>query len=144
MHGAFGGVVRQADAAVVDETCEHIPAFEHVVHSLATSLRRESLVCCSRIQVSRSATNGALSSWRAALAPFRRLAVDASFNLEQGVDPADSLQRQGRDHCRLLPCALRREFSAGSAITKNDRRAWTQHAASRIGPVSRLGSQSLP
>src|SRR4030081_3893476 len=33
-----------------------------------------------------------------------------------------------------LPCALRRAFSARSAMAKNGRRAWTQQAASRIGP----------
>jgi hypothetical protein len=36
------------------------------------------------------------------LAPFEGLAVDASFNLEQGVDPTDSFQRQGRDYHRLF------------------------------------------
>ena len=35
--------------------------------ALATSLPRESLARCSRIQASRSATSGALSSWRTAL-----------------------------------------------------------------------------
>jgi hypothetical protein len=32
--GAFGGIVRQADAAVVEEAGEGGPAFEHVVHGL--------------------------------------------------------------------------------------------------------------
>jgi hypothetical protein len=43
-----------------------------------------------------------------------------------------------------LPCALRRAFSAKSAITKNGRLAWTQQAASKIGPGARPGSYSLP
>jgi len=33
---------------------------------------------------------------------FRRLAVDGAFNIEQGVDAADRLKRQGRDHGGLL------------------------------------------
>jgi hypothetical protein len=33
---------------------------------------------------------------------LRRLAVDGALDLEQGVDPADSLERQGRDNNGLL------------------------------------------
>jgi hypothetical protein len=78
------------------------------------------------------------------LAPFRHLAVDASFDLERGADPADSFQHQGRDHCRLFAlwfaaCILRQ-------ISHHEERSlrMAQHAGSRIGFVSRLGSQSLP
>ena len=40
----------------------------------------------------------------------------------------------------LLPAALRRAFSSRSAMAKNGRRAWTQQAASLIGPGLRWGS----
>jgi hypothetical protein len=33
-HGSFGGVIRQADAAVVEEAGERAPAREHLVHCL--------------------------------------------------------------------------------------------------------------
>jgi hypothetical protein len=36
------------------------------------------------------------------LAPFDALSVDRPLDVEQGVDPADRPQRQGRDDCRLL------------------------------------------
>jgi hypothetical protein len=34
-----------------------------------------------------------------ALAPFGALSVDRPLDVEQGVDPADRFQRQGRDDC---------------------------------------------
>ena len=40
------------------------------------------------------------------LAPLGALAVDASLDLEQGVDPANCFQRQGRDHRWLLALSL--------------------------------------
>ncbi len=43
----------------------------------------------------------------------------------------------------FLPAALRRAFSSISAMAKNGRRAWTQHAASRIGPGLRSGQIEL-
>ncbi len=43
----------------------------------------------------------------------------------------------------VLPCALRWAFSAPSAMMKKGRRAWTQQAASRIGPGLRSSSYSL-
>src|SRR5882672_6925039 len=61
--------------------------------ALATSLLRESLARCARIQACRSATIGALT-------------VDGPLDLEQGVDPADCFQRQRGDHCRLLALSL--------------------------------------
>src|SRR6202167_4331538 len=74
--------------------------------ALATSLPRDSLARCSRIQASRSATSGALSCWRTRLALFWALAVDRPLDLEQGVNPADRFQRQRRDHCWLLAFSL--------------------------------------
>ena len=55
---------------------------------------------------------------------MRRTASSASGEITAGV----------------LPCALRRALAAMSAMTKNGRRAWTQHAASTIGPGLRLAS----
>jgi len=40
----------------------------------------------------------------------------------------------------VLPSALRRAAAATSAMTKNGRRACTQHAASTSGPGLRLAS----
>src|ERR1022692_267061 len=74
--------------------------------ALATSLPRDSLARCSRIQASRSATSGSLSSWRAGLGPPGTLAVDRPLDLEQGIDPADHLQRQRRYQWRFLALSL--------------------------------------
>ena len=58
---------------------------------------------------------------------MRRTASSASGEITPGV----------------LPCALRRAFAAISAMMKNGRRAWTQHAASTIGAGLRPASYSL-
>src|ERR1019366_8184330 len=70
--------------------------------ALATSLPRDSLARCSRIQASRSATRGRAEFLPDSAALLGTLAVDRPLDLEQGIDPADHLQRQGRDHWRLL------------------------------------------
>ena len=43
----------------------------------------------------------------------------------------------------FLPVALRRAFSSRSAMAKNGRRPWTQHAASWIGPGFRPDRKSV-
>ena len=58
---------------------------------------------------------------------MRRTASSASGEMAPGV----------------LPCALRRAFSATSAKTKNGRRACTQQAASTIGPRFAIGLVQL-
>ena len=74
--------------------------------ALAISLPRDSVARCSRIQVSRSATSGALSSWRTASTLLGTPAVDRPLDLKQSIDPANHLQRQRRDHWRLLALSL--------------------------------------
>src|SRR4030088_1947137 len=74
--------------------------------ALATSLPRESLARCSRIQPSRSATNGALSLLTDGPALLGTLAIDGAFDLEQGVDAPDCLQGQRRDRPRGLALCL--------------------------------------
>jgi hypothetical protein len=57
------------------------------------------------------------------LAPFGALAVDRPLDLEQGVNPRTASSASGEITAGFLPSALRRAFSARSAITKNGRRA---------------------
>jgi hypothetical protein len=111
--------------------------------ALATSLLCESLARCARIQASRSATTGALSSWRAALrfsglCPLIARSISNSTSIRRTASSAN-----GEITAGFLHWALRRAFSARSAITKNGRRAWTQHAASRIGPGQAAGLVKL-
>jgi hypothetical protein len=66
------------------------------------------------------------------------LSVDRPLDLEQLINPADRFQRQRRDRRRLFALRLATGvLGPRSAITKNGRRAWTQQAASRIGPGAR-------
>ena len=110
--------------------------------ALARSCRRESLAACSRIQASRSSTSGRLSVCRTAGRSVGALAVDRPLDLEQRVDPADHFDRDGRERGCFLPWALRRAFSSRSAMAKNGRLAWTQHAASWIVPGCRPASRA--
>src|SRR5205823_11630591 len=59
-HHALGGIVRQADAAIVKEAGKCAPELEHVVHGLGD------IVCCARV-------------WRAARASSRLLKNSAVF-----------------------------------------------------------------
>ena len=75
--------------------------------ALATSLPRESFGALPTHPAPPGlAARGALELLVELLAPFRALADDGPFDLEQLIDPADRFQRQGRDHCRLLALGL--------------------------------------
>jgi hypothetical protein len=67
---------------------------------------------------------------------LRALAVDGALDREreQRVDAAYDFDGDRRERISFLPVVLRRAFSSMSAMAKNGRGAWTQHAASRIGP----------
>src|SRR4051794_35346874 len=86
--------------------------------ALATSLRRESLARCSRIQASRSATNGALSSCRTALRLSALCLLIARSISNSALIRRTTSSANGEITPGFLPCALRRAFSARSAITK--------------------------
>jgi hypothetical protein len=60
----FGGVVRHAQAAIIEKTGERSPAIEAALDRLAISLRADSLRRCSRSQVSSGKTSGRLRSLR--------------------------------------------------------------------------------
>jgi len=97
-------------------TAMHRTAFQAVVDGLA-----ESLSCCSRSQVSSSATSGRLRSWH----PRRRsCGVTPLIDGEQGIDALDRFDSDWRP---LQP-------------RQNLRRACAQQTASTLGPCRRLGS----
>ena len=64
-------------------------------------------------------------------------AINGALDLEQRIDPPHDLDCDGGQWDLLFTAALRRAFSSMSAMATNGRRAWTQHAASRIGPGCR-------
>ena len=137
----LGGIVGQADAAVVEEARERGPALEHVVHGLGDIVAaRElgALLAHPGLQIGDQRRAEFLADGPA---PFGALSVDRPLDLEQRVDPADRFQRQRRDQLPAscpAPCDGRSR--PDRPCTKNGRRAWTQQAASRIGPGVRPGS----
>jgi len=99
-HGSFGGVIRQADAAVVEEAGERVPTLEHVVHRLGDIVAaRElgALLTHPGFQIGDQRRAQLLADGPA---PFGALAIDASLDFKQGVDPADCFQRQGASEKR--------------------------------------------
>ena len=111
--------------------------------ALARSLPRDSLARCSRSQISRSATKGALDSCRTAR---RRSALWPL--IERSMSNRASMRRtassaSGEITAVVLPCALRRAFAVISARAKNGRLAWAQQPAAAIGPGLRSTSYSL-
>ena len=82
------------------------PALEHVVHGLGDVVAaRElgALLAHPGLQIGDERRAEFLAD---GLAPFGALSVDRPLDVEQGVDPADHFQRQGRDHCRRLALSL--------------------------------------
>ena len=70
--------------------------------ALATGEWRDSFLRSACIQSLRSASTGALNSWRMARRSHGRLAVDPALDVEQHVDPLHRLQRERRDRRRGL------------------------------------------
>jgi hypothetical protein len=67
--------------------------------------------------------------------------IDRAFDLSNRASMRRTASRaSGEIAAAVWPYALRRAFSARSAMTKNGRRAWTQQAASKTGPDLRSGS----
>jgi hypothetical protein len=101
-HATLGGVVRQADAAVVEEAREHGPALEHVVHGLGDVVAARELSALLAHPSLKVGDERRAKFLADGLAPFGALSVDRPLDVEQGIDPADHFQRQRRDHCRRL------------------------------------------
>ena len=95
--GSFGGVVGQADTAIVEEAGEGIPTLEHVIHGAGdVRVARQFAAFLAHPRFERS------DQWRGLFPangepPIGRQTVDGALDLEQGVDPLDSFQRGRRD-----------------------------------------------
>ena len=91
---ALGGVVRQANASVVEEPCEGGPALQHVVHGLgeiAAARELGPLGAHPGFEIGDQRRTQLLAN-RAAL--LWQLAIDAALDLEQPIDAPDGLQSQ--------------------------------------------------
>ena len=90
----LGGVVRKADAAVVEEAREAAPALEHVIHRLGHGgVAREcgALHAHPRLEISDERRAFLLAHREP---PLGGLAVDLALDVEERIDPLHGLQRQ--------------------------------------------------
>src|SRR5664280_587200 len=101
-HAALGSIIGKADSAIVEEAREHGPALEHVVHGLGDIVATRQLGALFAHPGLQIGDKGRAEFLPDSAALLGTLAVDRPLDLEQGIDPADHLQRQGRDHWRLL------------------------------------------
>ena len=118
--------------------------------ALATSLRREGLARCSRIQLSRSATDGALSSCRTtrrclALWPL----IEHSISNRASM-PRTASRANGEIAAGVLPCALSQAISCRANIGAPDRqpdpyaRGARNHRRSNTSSTRRNARRSKP
>src|SRR5450631_3780614 len=136
-HASLGGIVGQADATIVEEARERGPTLEHVVHGLGDVVAaRElgALLSHPGLQIGDQRRAEFLSDGPAL---FKALPVDRPSISNNSSIRRTASSASGEIMAGFSPCALRRAFSARSAITKNGRRALTPQAASRIGPGAR-------
>src|SRR5882724_10023546 len=118
----LGGVVGQAQAAVVEEADETIPAVEAVGDRLGDlTVARELGVLFAQPRSQRfDPRSAALLAHAPAL--VRRLAVDVALDGEQRIDTGDRLDRERR---LVEPCKV-------------------EELASRMGPTRHLDDRSGP
>ena len=136
---AFGGVVGQADPAVVEEAGEGGPALEHVVHGLGD--RRRGARGAARSRAHPGFELGDQRARRRSGATARRAsalgAVDRALDVEDRVDALDRLERERRDRRRLGPRARSRRCRRARRTCAG---ACAQHSASVTGPRRAVGS----
>ncbi len=104
--GTFGGVVGQTYPAVVEEASKGDPAAQHVVYGLG-----EIMVARQLGELAGQPDLKLGNEWRAQFLtnsePLgRTLAAQAAFDVEQGIEPLHSLQRNRIDHARALAPTL--------------------------------------
>lgn len=102
----LGGVVRDADPAIVEEAGERIPAAQHVVDGFGE------IMVARQLRVLLDEPGLQLGHERRAQLPARGkalgggLVVDGALNVEQGIEPLHGLERDRIDHADALTAAL--------------------------------------
>ncbi len=95
--GALGGIVGQADPAVVEEAGEGIPPLQHVIHGdgdVGVARQLATLLAHPCFEFANQRRTEFLANGEP---PIGRQPVDGAFDLEQGVDPPDRFQRDRRE-----------------------------------------------
>jgi hypothetical protein len=90
---AFGGIVRQANAAIVEEARKARPALEHVVHGLceiAAARKLGPLGLHPGLEIGDERPTQMLTDGAAIVGA---LPVDATLDLEQAIDAPDGFDR---------------------------------------------------
>lgn len=104
--GAFGGIVGQADLAVLKEASEGVPAAQHVVDRFGEIVvAREPGELGSEPGVKLG--HERRTQFLAHNEPLgHALTVDAALDIEQSIDPLHGLDRDRVDHAGMLAAAL--------------------------------------
>ncbi len=130
----LGSVVRQADPAVVEEAGEGVPTLQHVIHGdrdvgmarqLAAFLAHPRFKCGDQRR-STFPANGEPA--------IGRQPVDGALDLEQGVDPPDGFEGDGRDGRSGAALGL----AAGIGLDIGEH----EELAPGMGPARRLGDRA--
>ena len=127
----ISGIIRQADAAVVEEAGEQLPAPQHVIHRLGhrgVFRQLPALGLHPVLEVGQHRRAELLAHGKAMVGG---LAIDPALDVEQHVDPLHRLQRQRRDRRRVLaPSRARRDVGK------------LEELAPRMRPTRSLGDRS--
>ena len=103
---ASGGVVREANASIIEEPGKHRPALQHVVHRFCNAVAARQLSAFGNhpaVQVGHQRLAKLLAH---ALAPVRTTSVDVTLDVEQSVDALNHLQAKRRYHGLALTLRL--------------------------------------
>ena len=120
----------------MEESGEGSPAREHVVDRLGDrGMAREFGALCAHRVFQPGDQGVALFAPRVQPLLIGQ-SIDLALDVKERVDAFDGLQAIGEIGGAFLP---RGALAAMSANSKNLRRAWLQHRASRIGPGLRSG-----
>ena len=109
--GAFGGIVGEADPPIIDEASEPIPAAQHIIDRSSDRGRvREASALLAQPRFQLRHKRGALF-FAHPQTFFGALAIDAAFNIEQGINALDCFERDWRDRrCFLAAPGIGRDI----------------------------------
>ena len=126
----LGGIVRQAYSPVDQEQGERVPTFEDVVNGLGQVVglgEFGALLAHVDLELCDQRLAQVLANRLTLIGTF---AIDGSLDVEQRVDAAHDLDRDGREHDRLFTGSL----PSGILLKIGHRKKWT----SGMNPASRL------
>ncbi len=127
---AFGGVVAEANSAVVEEARESLPALENGVHGLGHFVVARELGGFLAYPGMEAGDERRALFLARGLASLGAEPIEGTLDLEQGVDTLDRLQRHRREDCRRFALGLAR--SVGLDVGQDE------ELAARMAPARRL------